>query len=82
MNRAILLLFLLTGCAQAPRMPVDVAIIPNDCANKEAIIRWLDSVVATPKTVFESEETYDQTRSSVKARIWSIRYNCQRIVRR
>ncbi len=70
---------ILTGCAQAPRMPVDVALIPNDCANRHAIISWLENLAKTPQTIRESDQNYDQTQSAVKARIWHLRYNCQRV---
>jgi hypothetical protein len=80
MNRIFLLcLLFLVGCAQVPRMPPDVAAMPDDCANRQAIIRWLDSLVQVPKSTFENAHEYEQTRSKIKARIWSIRYNCQRV---
>jgi hypothetical protein len=82
MNRiffSILAISALVGCAQVPTTPVDVTLIPDDCANRHAIIRWLENVARTPKNMFESEESYEQARSSIKARIWRIRYNCQRV---
>lgn len=81
MNRIFLLSALfLAGCAtQAPRMPVDVALIPDDCANQARIIRWLDEVAATPRAPLQSREEHDNAISSIKHRIWSIRYNCQRV---
>lgn len=74
-----LLTVTLIGCAQVPPAPVDVTLIPDDCANRHAIIRWLENVARTPKNMLESEESYEQARSSIKARIWRIRYNCQRV---
>jgi hypothetical protein len=79
MNRIFLLCLILTGCAQAPRMPVDVALIPDDCANRRAIISWLDNLANTPRSTSQSESEYDQTISALKARIWRLRYNCQRV---
>lgn len=67
---------MLAGCAQT-RQPVDVALVPNDCANRTAIIRWLESQAQLPKPTFESEQAHEQTRSAIKARIWGIRYTCQ-----
>ena len=32
---------LATGCANV-RPPVDVSLIPNDCANQTAIVNWLE----------------------------------------
>jgi hypothetical protein len=81
MNKVFLLsvVLLLIGCAQPPRMPVDVSVIPDDCANRQAIISWLERVNDTPKALLETQGEYDQKRSEIKARIWRIRYNCQRI---
>lgn len=70
---------LLVGCAQAPRQPVSVQYIPDDCANKEAISRWLDGVANTPKSFLQSKNEYDQQRSEIKARMWRLRYNCNRV---
>ena len=78
MNRNFLLpILLLVGCAQAPRMPVDVSLIPNDCANRHAITGWLESVARTPKPYFQSEQDYEQHISQVKNRLWSVRYYCE-----
>jgi len=60
-------------------MPVDVALIPDDCANRHAIIAWLENLAKTPQTFTESDQKYDQAQSAVKARIWRLRYNCQRV---
>lgn len=79
MNRIFFLALLLSGCASAPRMPVDVAMIPDDCANRHAITAWLESVASSPRPMYQSEVDYEQFRSSVKARIWRIRYSCQRL---
>lgn len=81
MNKVFLSLcaIAITGCAQAPRMPVDVSVIPDDCANRQAIVRWLERVADTPKSLLESQIDYEQKRSEIKIRIWRIRYNCQRL---
>jgi hypothetical protein len=76
---SILLVSILVGCAQVPRAPIDVTLIPDDCANRQAIVRWLETVSKTPKGYSESEESYEQSRSAIKARIWRIRYMCQRV---
>lgn len=60
-------------------MPVDVALIPDDCANQVRITRWLTEVANTPRAPFQSQEEYDNAISSVKHRIWSLRYACQRV---
>ena len=69
MNRFFLLsILLITGCTST-RPPVDVTLIPDDCANRHAIIRWLE----TQSTQNDSAEFQRQVRS----RIWRIRYICQ-----
>jgi LAS superfamily LD-carboxypeptidase LdcB len=81
MNKVFLLPILLvtTGCAMAPRMPTDVSLMPDDCANRQAIIRWLESTAAAPRHSLERQEDYEKSQSAIKARIWRIRYNCQRV---
>lgn len=60
-------------------MPVDVALIPDDCANRQSIIHWLENVARSPKSYSETDQSYEQSRAVIKARIWRIRYNCQRV---
>lgn len=76
----IVLAALISGCATQKQMPVDVSLVPNDCANRHAIIKWLESQAQLSKPVFESEHAYEQTRSAIKARIWTIRYSCQPVL--
>lgn len=63
----------------APRQPNLVSMMPNDCANKEAIISWLKQVSDTPKMITENDTDYETRRNQAKHRIWVLRYNCQRI---
>lgn len=80
MNRIFLLLIvLLIGCAPIPRQPVDVTMIPNDCANQTAITRWLESTARAQKSPLQTQVQYEQHISSVKARMWSLRYHCNRV---
>ena len=75
----IALLTLASGCA-APRSslaPAAVQAMPNDCANRNAMILWLSQQAAIPKSRFEHEETYEQAQMQIRHRIWTIRYNCQ-----
>ena len=58
-------------------MPVDVALIPNDCANRHAIVAWLESLQKLPRSPLQSEAEYDQDQSKIRARIWHLRYHCQ-----
>jgi hypothetical protein len=73
-----LLLSLLVGCAsQNYTPPASVAAMPNDCANRQAIINWLETQSSIPRQAFESEKHYEQTRSQIRHRLWHVRYNCQ-----
>jgi hypothetical protein len=75
----ILGLTLLSACV-APRSiiaPAAVQAMPNDCANRNAMINWLSQQANISKSRFEHEETYEQAQSQIRYRIWSIRYNCQ-----
>ena len=75
---APLLLTTLIGCASAPRpMPIDVAIMPDDCANRSAIARWIESQDLIPRQSFQSEQDYARQRSQIRHRLWTLRYNCQ-----
>lgn len=81
MNRIFLLLvtIVVSGCTALPRQPVDVKLIPNDCANQHAILAWLDKSVKTPKSTLQSKENYDSEVRSIKTRIWDFRYHCNRV---
>ena len=68
----------LAGCAsQSRQIPPSVAAMPNDCANRQAIINWLETQSSIPRQAFESEQHYEQTRSQIRHRLWHVRYNCQ-----
>ncbi len=73
-----LLLVALVGCAsQSRHVPPSVAAMPNDCANRQALINWLETQSAIPRQAFESEKHYEHTRSQIRHRLWHVRYNCQ-----
>lgn len=75
---ALVLVSLLVGCSSTSRVvPSSVAAMPNDCANRQAIINWLETQAAIPRQAFESEQHYEQTRSQIRHRLWHVRYNCQ-----
>jgi hypothetical protein len=74
----IILSAMLVGCAN-PRPPTDVVLIPNDCANTQAITNWLVQQSQQPRSYLESLEQYEQRQSAVKTRLWNFRYNCQRL---
>jgi hypothetical protein len=80
MNKLLiaLLAVALTGCVSVvQRAPLDVSQIPNDCANRNAIIGWLESNANIPQQVNESKEEYARSRGQIRSRIWSLRYTCQ-----
>ena len=75
---AALLAVALTGCVSVvQRAPMDVSQIPNDCANRNAIIGWLESNASIPQQTGESKEEYARSRGQIRSRIWSLRYTCQ-----
>ena len=80
MNYKLFVLALATamaGCAHNATPPLDVSQIPNDCANRNAIIRWLTTQAAIPRQPLERQEDYERHRASIRHRIWDMRYNCQ-----
>lgn len=67
----------LTACGTPPRPPTDVMIMPNDCANRAAISRWIESQQAVPKHPLQTQEQYDRQQSQIRSNLWTLRYNCQ-----
>lgn len=67
----------LVGCASTPPPPMDVSLIPNDCANRQLIINYLESQAQMPRATLESEKDYVRSRSQIRNRIWTMRYHCQ-----
>ena len=79
MNKVFLLPVLFAaGCAMHPRQPIEVAYVPNDCANAAAITRWLEASARTPKSVVETKEEHEARISAIKHRLWTFRTDCQR----
>jgi len=80
MNKLVIALLSVaaTGCVSVvQRAPLDVSQIPNDCANRNAIINWLDQNARVPQQTTESKEDYERSRAQIRSRIWSMRYTCQ-----
>ena len=73
-----LILVSLAGC-MTPRTspPVNMAMVPNDCGNRETILTWLTEQAAIPRQTLETVENYERHRRQIRAKIWSIRYLCQ-----
>ena len=80
MNKLLMALLATTvvGCAGiVQRPPLDISQIPNDCANRNAIVNWLEREASAPRGSLESKEDYERQRGQIRSRIWSIRYTCQ-----
>lgn len=63
----------IAGCGHfGPKLspPVDVNLIPNDCANQQGIIRWLES---------QSKGEWNERVAQIRARIWAVRYACNSV---
>ena len=68
--RYLLIVLFLSGCGHfAPKLapPVDVSLIPNDCANQHRIINWLES---------QSQGEWNEHVAQLRGRIWHLRYTC------
>ena len=73
-----IVLLSLVGCSTYDRhVPAAVSAMPNDCANRQALINWLETQSSIPRQAFESEKHYEQTRSQIRHRLWYVRYSCQ-----
>ena len=80
MNKLLIALLAIaaTGCVSVvQRAPLDVSQIPNDCANRNAIVNWLEQNARVPQQTTESKEDYERSRGQIRSRIWSMRYTCQ-----
>lgn len=74
----LVLVTALTGCVTVvERTPLDISQVPNDCANRTAIINWLEQNARIPQQTTESKEDYERSRGQIRSRIWSMRYTCQ-----
>lgn len=67
------------GCAVQRPVPVDVQIMPTDCANFAAINRWLEQQRAVPRNRMQSQENYEHQQSQIRHRLWTLRYNCRAV---
>jgi hypothetical protein len=83
MNRLILfsMLALVGACSSAPptAMPFNVAMLPNDCKNREAMISWLDGQARIPQQRGESIRDHTRSRNAIREKIWDLRYHCQSV---
>jgi len=75
MRYLIPLIVVVAGCANV-RPPVDVTLIPNDCANQSAIVNWLEEQGKISPSTFSDKDQYARHRASIRQRVWSMRYTC------
>jgi hypothetical protein len=80
-NKTLLVLGItlaITGCANVNyNPPPSVTAMPTDCANKMAMINWLETQARIPKNPLEKDSDYEQSRAYFRHRIWHVRYVCQ-----
>ena len=68
----------LTGCINAGvSPPINVAMVPDDCRNSDAIIGWLTQQAEQPQQMLEKDEDFLRHRRQIRAKIWHMRYVCQ-----
>ena len=70
---------MLAGCV-APRqnqMPLNVAMLPADCQNRQIMLDWLDGQARLPQQRGETDRDYARSRNEVRKKIWDLRYHCQ-----
>lgn len=68
----------LGGCTTYSQ-PVDIATLPNDCANKDRILNWLEGMANLPKHTLESPYEYEKTRRTYRHKIWHLKYTCNAV---
>jgi len=70
---------LLSGCSygllRQPE-PLNVALIPADCANRVAIDNWLETQLTQRKSIFETQNEYENSVRQIKERLWNLRARC------
>ena len=74
----LLSLSFLVACSTPNRqLPASVAVMPNDCANRQAIANWLQDQAQISRRPFETEQAYETDRAQIRQRLWQLRYSCQ-----
>jgi hypothetical protein len=71
----LILSLAIAGCTTYSQ-PVDIATLPNDCANKERIANWLTHMANLPKHTLESDSEYEKTRRTYRQKLWHLKYTC------
>jgi uncharacterized protein YcfL len=74
----ILTLSLLVGCSSMYRMSEvsEIQDIPDDCYNRNLMIKWLSAQLEYGKPLTESQKVYDAKISAIQRKIWHLRYTC------
>jgi uncharacterized lipoprotein YajG len=55
----------------------DIYNIPEDCSNKKFFITYLENQLKHDQYILSSKANYEATVSTIKTKIWRIRYTCQ-----
>ena len=69
----------LVGCV-SPRqnqIPLNVAMLPHDCQNRQIMLDWLDGQARLPQQRGETDREYTRSRNEIRKKIWDLRYHCQ-----
>ena len=77
----VIALSLLSGCTMYNNrsIPSSVTTMPNDCANENAIINWLEFQENQERGVFTNEEIYAQDKRAIKYHKWRFKYICNTV---
>lgn len=78
---SLLVMFSLSGCAgiTSQPTPIEVALIPNDCANSHHILPWLEGQLNRPPGLFQTNSQYEESIRAIKHRIWTFRHHCNSV---
>jgi len=74
----ILGIVFLSGCAvyNDRTLPVEVTVIPSDCNNRDAILRWLEAQAKQEQALLTSDKLYAYQQKAIKRKIWDVKYHC------
>ena len=76
---AVTLAVALAGCATGYRISTvsELDQIPDDCRNKDMLIKYLENQTHIPKPLTESQKEYDAKTRALHNKIWHLRYVCR-----
>jgi len=72
---------LLSGCTvyNDRSIPVEVSIMPNDCANQQAIQNWLNYQIKQEPALLMDKELYVQQQRVLKHKKWELTSHCNSV---